>query len=86
MISKLLLIEFLITIQIENIPFTCNFDKDDKQFHILWRAFDKCGTLQLSTDCLVFGQEYLTTTHSGKVRNWNIWISIKLFDITIQML
>lgn len=82
MISKFLLIEFLITIQIANIPFRYNFDKDDKQFHILWRTFDKWGILQYSTNCFVFGQE----THSGKVRSWNIWVSAAVFDVTIQVL
>lgn len=76
MILEFLLIEFLMTTQIANISPICNFDKDDKQFHSLWRSFDKCGSLQLSTNCLVFGQEYLTTTHSGKIRNWSIWISV----------
>lgn len=63
---RISLIEFLIITQIATIPFICNFDKEDKQFHILWRSSDKCGSLQLTTNCLVFGQEYLATTHSGR--------------------
>lgn len=61
--SKFVLMEFLITTQIANTPFIYDFDNDDKQFYVIWRTFDKRETLQLSTHCFVFGQEYLSATH-----------------------
>lgn len=86
MISKFLLIEFLITTQITNISFLCSFDKDDKQFHILWKAFDKCKSRHLSTHCLILGPG-MPDDHSFR-SSWDLeHLGFSKFpDITIYML